>query len=59
MTATTTPKNVQAILNKYCPHNEAMEYSKCEAMKKDLKKIGYTMEYDLDGMPYDIQPLNK
>ena len=59
MTATQHPKNVQAIINKYCSHNEPMEYSKCEAMKKDLEKIGYTMEYDLDGMPYDIQPLKK
>jgi len=57
MTATQHPKKVQAIINKYCPHNEPMEYSVCEAMKKDLKKIGWTMEYDMDGMPYDINPM--
>lgn len=51
------PKSVQKILDKYDEDFEDGNYKGLEKALKDLKKIGYTFEYGLDGGAYDLRPI--
>jgi len=32
-------------------------YKECERLLTELKPLGYTFEYGLDGEPYDLKPI--
>lgn len=51
------PPNVQEILNNHLEDMESGEYYKLDMVLKKLEKIGYTFDYDLNGMPYDLRPI--
>jgi hypothetical protein len=48
------PKNLLDILNKY-QMNEDLNYFTIEKMLKEVNSIGYTFEYYLDCIPYNLQ----
>ena len=48
------PANVQQILEKY---GEFESYHQCEAMLKEMEAIGYTFEYYLDAMPFNLKKI--
>ena len=37
--------------------DDALSYKDCEALVKELNKLGYTCEYGLDAVPYNLQKL--
>jgi hypothetical protein len=47
------PKNLLDILNKY--QEEDLNYITIEKMLKEVNSIGYTFEYYLDCIPYNLQ----
>jgi hypothetical protein len=51
------PENVQNILDKYEDDFVDGNYSGLEKASNELKKIGYTFEYYLDGQAYDLRPI--
>jgi hypothetical protein len=51
----TLPKKVQKVLEKH--QNDDNEYENCEELIKDLNKVGYTCDYGLDGVPYDLKKI--
>ena len=48
------PKNLLDILNKY-QDNDDLNYFIMEKMLKEVNSIGYTFEYYLDCIPYNLQ----
>lgn len=48
------PEDIQAILADL-PDN--LTYSECEALKAKLEPLGYTFEYGLDCVPYDLKKI--
>ncbi len=48
------PSEVQGIISK-C--EEQPSYNKLEKMLEELKPYGYTFEYGLDAVPYDLRKL--
>lgn len=50
------PKNLLKILNKYLA-NDDLDYLKLEKMLKEVNSVGYTFEYYLDCVPYDLKKL--
>jgi hypothetical protein len=50
----TLPKEVKEILINY---SEAEDYKDLEAMKNELEEIGYTFEYDLNCIAFNLQKL--
>jgi hypothetical protein len=48
------PKNLLDILNKY-QDNDDLNYFLMEKMLKEVNSIGYTFEYYLDCIPYNLQ----
>lgn len=51
------PKNLLKILNKY-QNIEDLSYITIEKMLKEVNSIGYTFEYYLDCIPYNLQKNN-
>jgi len=51
------PQNVQDVLEKYAEGIEDGNYKQLAKANKELKKIGYTFEYGLDGGAYDLRPI--
>ena len=51
------PANVQSILNKYEDAFMDGDYKELQKALTQLKKVGYTFEYDLDGQAYDLRPI--
>jgi hypothetical protein len=48
------PENVKEILDLY---EDAEDYPQLEDLKNDLEKIGYTVSYGLDAIPYNLRKL--
>ena len=46
------PLDVQAILVKYS--NKDFNYNNCGNLVDELEEVGYTCEYGLDAIPYDL-----
>jgi len=48
------PDDLMAALEKYdtC---DSLSYDQCAAMLIDVEALGYTFEYGLDGIPYDLR----
>jgi hypothetical protein len=53
------PSNVQKVLDKYSDAFEDGDYRKLEKANNELKKIGYTFEYGLDGQAYDLRKIGE
>ncbi len=53
----TLPKNVLDVLTKY--EDGDFTYETCEALKNELEAIGYTCDYGLDAVPYELRRLFK
>jgi hypothetical protein len=53
------PTNVQEVLDKYSDAFEDGDYRKLEKANNELKKIGYTFEYGLDGEAYDLRKIGQ
>ena len=51
------PASVLETLSKY--DLESGDYRELEKALKDLKKYGYTFEYELDGQPYDLRKIGQ
>lgn len=51
------PPEVQAILDKYSEGIEEGNYQELQKAVDELNSIGYTFEYYLDGVPYDLRPI--
>lgn len=49
------PDNVLAIIDKYA--SDDMGYEECNALIDELYDVGYTCDYGLDGIPYDLRKL--
>jgi hypothetical protein len=49
------PEEVQAILDKY--RDWENDYRVCEELLKELKAVGYTFEYGLDAVPFNLRKL--
>jgi hypothetical protein len=49
------PNDVLVILEKY--ENMDEDYKICEQLIAELNTVGYTCDYDLDGIPYDLKKL--
>jgi hypothetical protein len=54
---TNIPPNVQTILDKHQNDFESGSYEGLNKALKKLEKIGYTFEYYLDGVAYDLRPI--
>lgn len=50
------PAEVQEVINRYGELDEPT-YNNCEAMLKELEPLGYTFDYELDAIPYDLRPI--
>ena len=49
------PVEVKAILDKYSLMDN--DYINCENLVKELNSVGYTCDYYLDAIPFDLQKL--
>ena len=54
---TNIPSNVQAILNEHQNDFENGDYKGLNKALEKLEKIGYTFDYYLDGIAYDLRPI--
>lgn len=52
----TLPMNVQEVLSKHSEMEN--DYQSCDELIKDLNEVGYTCDYGLDGIPYELKKLN-
>jgi hypothetical protein len=50
------PDNVRAILDKYCDNDE-LTYNQCAKMLAEVQELGYTFDYYLDAVPYDLRKI--
>ncbi len=53
----TWPANLRAILARYMTKEQT--YTNLIRLENDLLKIGYSIEYGLDCMAYNLQKINK
>jgi hypothetical protein len=49
------PIEVQKILQAFDPDGDA--YKECEKLVNDLRPYGYTIDYYLDGVPYNFRKI--
>lgn len=52
------PSELMAVLEKYNTSESSLSYIECEAMLKDVNELGYTFEYGLDGVPFNLHKIN-
>lgn len=50
------PEEVQAVLRKYSTEDET--YTNAESMLSELESLGYTFEYGLDAVPYNLRKID-
>jgi len=51
------PDKVQKVLSKYAEAFEEGDYDGLKKASKAVEKVGYTFEYGLDGIAYDLRPI--
>ena len=49
------PKEVQDIIEKHSEMDTT--YENCNTLIQDLEKVGYTCDYGLDGVPYELKKI--
>lgn len=52
----TLPETMQNVLNKYAEIEH--DYTTLEAMQQECEALGYTFDFGLDCVPYDLRKLN-
>jgi hypothetical protein len=52
-----TPANLQKVLDRNEDNLMSRDYKKIEKALRDVEKLGYTFDYELDGVPYDLRPM--
>jgi len=52
------PTRVLTILNEYETGDE-LTYSQCEEMQKRCEHEGYTFEFYLDAVPFNLKPITR
>ena len=50
------PLEIQAVLSKYYELDNT--YENCRAMQNELEALGYTFEWGLDAIPYDLREMS-
>lgn len=50
------PEQVQEILNSFA-EKDGDGYKNCAALVEDLEKVGYTCEYYLDAVPFNLKKI--
>jgi len=50
----TLPQEVQDVIEKY---GEVDTYTQCNNMLKELTALGYTFDYYLDAVPFNLQKI--
>jgi len=53
------PENVQEILDEHMEELDGGDYRDLEKVKEKLEAIGYTYEYDLNGIAYDLRKIGQ
>jgi len=53
----TLPTEVQCIINKYAFEEMDETYENMELFKAELKEYGYTFDYYLDAIPYNLRKI--
>jgi hypothetical protein len=48
------PANVQAVLEQHTADKLEMDYKELAAMLADVEKLGYTFDYYLDCIPFNL-----
>jgi hypothetical protein len=51
------PQEVRNIIEKY--EEAGADYKMCQNLIKELEQVGYTCEFGLDGVPYELKQLSK
>lgn len=51
------PEELKAILSKY--EDQEQDYNTCKALLSEVQAIGYTFEYYLDAVPFDLRKLEE
>lgn len=51
------PPELQKVLDKNDNNLTGGDYRELEKALKEVEKIGYTFDYYLDGVPYDLRPI--
>jgi inorganic pyrophosphatase len=53
------PKNIQAILSRYADleNEKGVQYADLIEMGKEMAKNGYSFDFYLDGVPYNLQKI--
>ena len=50
------PTNILNLMDKHLVES-SLSYEECEQFLKEANAIGYTFEYGLDGVPYNLQKI--
>tara|TARA_R110000772_G_C12971370_1_gene404697 strand:- start:87 stop:284 length:198 start_codon:yes stop_codon:yes gene_type:complete len=53
------PKKLRKICDKFekIQARKGLSYKKCNKFLKNVQKIGFTFEYDLDAIPYNLHKI--
>jgi len=51
------PSEVNVILDKY--REGEYTYTDCAQLQSELQKVGFTIDYYLDAIPFDLRPINE
>ena len=54
------PEELQAVLDKWQQKEASigLDYNDCKAFQEECEAVGYTFDYQLDGQPFDLRPIN-
>lgn len=54
------PEDLRLLLESYeQKYSDGMDYWEIEQMLNEVKKLGYTFEYGLDGVPFNLRLINE
>lgn len=53
------PNKVNNVLANYDQEETNLSYEECARLVKDLNSIGYTCDYGLDGIPFDLRKIKE
>ena len=53
------PNKVNNVLANYDKEETNLSYEECARLVKDLNSIGYTCDYGLDGIPFDLRKIKE
>lgn len=50
------PLDVQKVINNFCS-DDHLDYDEIKEFLKQMEKLGYTFEYQLDGIPFNLKKI--